>query len=315
MKLVFMGSGAFALPSLTALLDSSSHVVTALVTQPDKPAGRGHTLRPPATKVLALERGVPVHQPPKVRGAESVALLEKIAPECIVVVAYGQIIPKTIIEIPPKGIINVHGSLLPHYRGAAPIQWAIARGETETGVTTMLMDEGLDTGPMLYRETMPIGPDATYGTLEPELALVGARLLVRTLDDWAAGTIEPEPQDDTKATLAPRIKKEDARIDWSCRNDEIACRVRAFDPWPVSFTELVGQTLKVWKARAVSRTTDAVPGSIVALNEEGLEVACGDGTRLQLLEVQLAGRARTPAADFARGQRLSFGSQLGDTVG
>ena len=183
MKLVFMGSGRFAVPSFRALLDSS-HTVTALITQPDKPAGRGHAIHAPPTKTLALERSVPVHQPKKMRDPESVALIQELAPDCIIVAAYSQIIPNSILDIPPKGIINVHGSLLPAYRGAAPIQWAIVRGETETGITTMQMDEGLDTGAILLQKKIPIEPENTSASLEDKLALVGAELILETLTGW-----------------------------------------------------------------------------------------------------------------------------------
>ena len=321
MKLLFMGSGSFAVPSLRALLASPSHEVVALVTQPDKPAGRGHRLRLPPTKHVAIEHGLDVHQPARVRHPESVELVRELAPECIVVVAYGQIIPKSILDIPPKGIINVHASLLPRYRGAAPIQWAIARGETETGVSTMLMDEGLDTGPVLLQEKTPIDPDETSSVLEPRLAVLGARLLERTLELWADGALVPTPQDDSDATLAPRIKKEDALVDWSLPARTIASQVRAFDPWPVAFTTFAGVPLKIWKARALGGTTSSPHGTVVAVGDGGdsdsdsdsdtISVACGEGTILAIRDVQLSGKARMAAADFARGKRLRLGTRLG----
>lgn len=310
MRLIFMGSGRFAVPSLKALLASKAHDVVALVTQRDKPAGRGHHLRLPPTKHVAVEHGLDVHQPAKVRAPDAVALVRELEPECIVVAAYGQIIPRAILDIPPKGIINVHASLLPRYRGAAPIQWAIARGESATGVTTMLMDEGLDTGPILLQAAAPIGPDETYAELEPRLADLGADLLERTLDEWAAGTLEPTPQDDAKATLAPLIKKEDALIDWSLPAIEIARRVRAFDPWPVAHTTFSGASLKVWKARPSDTETTAAPGTVVGVGPDGLEVACGRGT-LTVETVQPSGKGRMTAADFARGRRLQRGVPLG----
>jgi methionyl-tRNA formyltransferase len=311
MKLVFMGSGAFALPSLERLLASPEHRVEALFTQPDKPAGRGHRLRPPPTKAPVAARGIPVYQPAKVRATEAVELVRGLAPECIVVVAYGQIIPKSILELPPKGIINVHGSLLPAYRGAAPIQWAIARGETRTGVTTMLMDEGLDTGPVLLQDALEIGPEDTAESLEPKLAELGAELLTETLSRWARDAIVPAPQDDALASLAPRIKKEDAAVDWTVPAREIACRVRAFRPWPIAFTELLGRELKIWRAREIALPGSAPPGAIVALEASGFVVACGSASALLLEEVQVAGKARVPAADFARGQRLAPWMKLG----
>ena len=314
MKLVFMGSGTFAVPSLEVLLASSTYRVTALFTQPDKPAGRGHRLRLPPTKELALAHGVAVHQPAKVRSPESIALIEKLAPDCIVAVAYGQIIPKAILNIPPHGIINVHGSILPRYRGAAPIQWAIAEGETETGVTTMLMDEGLDTGAILLVETLAISPKDTTASLSPKLSLLGAALVEQTLDKWAGRELTPIPQDDSQATKAPRIKKEDARIDWHQTAEQIACRVRAFDPWPVAFTELENAVLRVWKAAPSTGTSSGQPrepGEIVSVHANGIDVACGEGTVILVQEVQLSGKSRMAAADFARGKRLGVTSRFG----
>ena len=315
MKLVFMGSGAFALPSLESL-HRSRHEITALITQPDKPAGRGHQLRMPATKVFALERDLPVHQPTKVRAAESVALISELDPECIVVVAYGQIIPKSILSIPSKGMINLHGSLLPAYRGAAPIQWAIARGESETGVTTMLMDEGLDTGPILLTESIPIQKNDTSASLTPRLAKTGSELLLRTLDTWERGEIEPSPQDDNKATPAPRIRKENARVDWSMTAEEIDRRIRAFDPWPIAYIELDDITVKLWRGRALEaddpsgEANSQPPGTIVAFDPPAVVIVCASKTRLRLEEVQAASKARLSAADFARGRRLEAGARL-----
>ncbi len=313
MKLLFMGSGSYAVPSLRALLASPSHEVVALVTQPDKPAGRGHRLRLPPTKHVAIEHGLDVHQPARVRHPEGVELVRELAPECIVVVAYGQIIPKSILDIPPKGIINVHASLLPRYRGAAPIQWAIARGEAETGVSTMLMDEGLDTGPVLLQEPTRIDPDETSSGLAPRLAVLGASLLARTLELWADGALAPTPQDDSAATLAPRIKREDALIDWSLPAQAIAFQVRAFDPWPVAFTTFSGEPLKIWKARALGGTTSSPQGTVVGVGDGGdsVDVACGEGTILAIKDVQLSGKARMAAADFARGKRLQLGTRFG----
>jgi methionyl-tRNA formyltransferase len=312
MNLVFAGTGAFAVPALEALLDSR-HDVRALVTQPDRPAGRGHRLRVPPTKTIGLARGIPVLQPARIRSDDSVSRLREIRPECIVVVAYGQIIPRSILDIPAKGIINVHGSILPRYRGAAPVQWAIARGETSTGVTTMLMNEGLDTGPILLQRETAIADDDTGGSLEARLASLGASLLIETLDRWEAGDLKPAPQDDANATLAPRIKKEDALVDFRLEAPEIHNRVRAFDPWPVAYLLLDGAPVRVWKTRvagAAGTDADAAPGRILGFEPGGIVVACGGGTRLVLEEVQAAGRARTPGDAFARGRRLSSGDAL-----
>jgi methionyl-tRNA formyltransferase len=311
MKLIFMGSGRFAVPSLRALLDSS-HTVAALITQPDKPAGRGHALRPPPTKALALERSIPVHQPKKVRTADAVETIKELEPDCIVVAAYGQIIPKSILDIPPKGIINVHASILPAYRGAAPIQWAIMRGETETGITTMLIDEGMDTGAILLQNKIPIEPEDTSATLEDKLAFIGADLILETLERWKAGSIEPVPQDDSRATLAPRIKQEDAIIDWNKTAAEIDCAIRGFIPWPVAHTNLRGKTVKLWSA-AVTPPGEASPGKTISVGPEGILVGCGGGTRLRLLELQAEGKNRMAAAPFARGQRLAPGDRWGES--
>jgi methionyl-tRNA formyltransferase len=265
----------------------------------------------PKTKALALERGVRVHQPPRVRAEGAVELVRELAPEAIVVVAYGQIIPPSILEIPPRGIVNVHGSLLPRYRGAAPIQWAIARGERETGVTTMLMDAGLDTGPILLQKPIAISEEDTGGTLEAKLALVGAELLIETLFRWERGDLVPIPQDDAKATLAPRIKKEDALVDWSLEASEIHSRVRAFDPWPVAFVPLDSGPLRIWRTRlAAGGSAEGEPGRILGIEGERLRVACGERTALLVEEVQPAGKGRMTASAFARGKRLSPGDFL-----
>lgn len=307
MKLIFMGSGHFAVPSLEALIDSR-HDVLALVTQPDKPAGRGHTLTMPPTKPLALEHSIPIHQPPKIRAPECVEAIQQIAADCIVVVAYGQIIPKSILDIPPKGIINVHGSLLPAYRGAAPIQWSIALGETETGVTTMLMDEGMDTGPSLLKRKMPIDPEDTGESLSAKMAPMGAELLLETLEGWESGTITPQPQDDALATKAPLIKREHARIDWSLEAREIACRIRAFVPWPVAYAEFEGTTVKVHKAKEDEPSSGSSPGETLAVANDGIVVASGAATSLRLIEVQAHGKKKMAADAFARGQRITPGT-------
>jgi methionyl-tRNA formyltransferase len=269
----------------------------------------------PPTKTLALERSVPVHQPRKVRDPAALALVAELAPDCIVVAAYGQIIPKSILEVPPKGIINVHGSLLPAYRGAAPIQWAIVRGETETGVTTMLMDEGLDTGAILLQKETVIEPDDTSARLEQRLALLGADLLLETLEGWEAATITPRPQDDSRATLAPRIKAEDALVDWSRSAAEIERATRGFDPWPVAHTTLRGKTIKLWRAAvepAGNHGARLEPGETISVSDEGIRVRCGGGSILRLSELQAEGKKRMAADAFARGQRVTAGVRWGE---
>jgi methionyl-tRNA formyltransferase len=309
---VFLGSGAFAIPSFEALLDAG-HDVAALVTQPDKEKGRGRGLAPPPLKPVAEARGVPVLQPRRVREPGAVRALRTLQPDVQVVVAYGQILPRAVLDIPPRGTVNVHGSLLPRYRGAAPIQWAIANGERETGVTTMLLDEGLDTGPMLLSRATPIGDEETATDLEPRLARMGAALLVETLARLGDGTLVPRPQVDAEATLARILRKEDGRVDWTRPAAEIAARARGFHPWPGSTTRHDGKDLKLLRVRAESAAGggDVAPGTITAVDRAGLVVAAGDGSRLRLLEVQPESRRAMDAAAFAAGARLQPGTRLG----
>jgi methionyl-tRNA formyltransferase len=310
-RIVFLGSGSFAVPSLEALLEAG-HDVAALVTQPDREKGRGQTLGPPPTKPVAERRGLPVLQPRRVREPEAQEALRRLAPELSVVVAFGQILPRSVIDIAPRGTVNVHASLLPKLRGAAPIQWAIAGGETATGVTTMLIDEGLDTGPTLLSRATPIGPEETAADLEPRLARMGAELLLDTVRGLEEGTIVPVPQDHARATLAPLLKKEDGRIDWSLPAARVATRTRGFHPWPGAFTVHEGRLLKVLRAReAPGRGAGAGPGTITAVGPDGATVACGAGTAIQLVEVQPESRRAMPAAAWAKGARLRPGARLG----
>ncbi len=260
MRLVFLGTGEFAIPTLEAL-GGATHTIAAVVTQPDRPKGRGRTLTPPPVKLVAQALGLPVLQPPRIKEASVVEGLGALCPDALVVVAYGQILPTGIITLAPLGAVNVHGSLLPRYRGAAPIQWAIAAGEAETGVTTMLIDEGLDTGPILLSERVAIGDDETAPDLEARLARLGAPLLLRTLEGLADSTLVPLEQDDASATHAPLLKKEDGRIDWSCDAATIGRRVRAFARWPGCMVRIKGRALKLMKAvafRAVEHVQDGV---------------------------------------------------------
>ena len=309
MRVVFLGSGAFAIPSFAALIDSG-HDVAALVTQPDREKGRGRSLAPPPLKPVAEARGVPVHQPRKVRDPAAQETLRALAPDVQVVVAYGQILPRSVIDIPRHGTVNVHGSLLPRYRGAAPIQWAIVNGERETGVTTMLVDEGLDTGPVLLSRATPIGAEETAADLEARLAVVGAEVLLETLRGIGAGTLKAVPQDHAHATLAPIIRKEDGRLDWTMPAEVLARRVRGFHPWPGTFTAWQGQPLKVLRART-EPDGPSQPGEMVAADRDGLVVGCGNGTRLRLLEVQPESRRAMSAAAFAAGLRLARGARFG----
>jgi methionyl-tRNA formyltransferase len=324
MRVVFLGSGAFAIPSFEALLEGG-HEVAALVTQPDREKGRGRELAPPPLKPVATARGIPVLQPQKVRHRETQDALRSLRPDIQVVVAYGQILPRSVIDIAPRGTVNVHASLLPRYRGAAPIQWAIARGERETGVTTMLIDEGMDTGPILKSARTTIGDDETAPELEPRLARLGAALLLETLLGLVDGSLVPVPQDPAQATYAPILKKEDGVIDWTLPASAIAGRVRGFQPWPGSTTSFEGRPLKLLRVRPeppvpaepgmAAPEKDAPgttrPGTVIAIDRDSIVVACGEGTRLPLLVVQPESRRAMSGAAFAAGARLRPGARLG----
>ena len=307
MRLVFLGTPAFAVPTLERLVERG-HQVLAAVTQPDRPKGRGQTLAPPPVKEAALRFGVPVYQPERVKRPESVEYLRSLAPEAMVVVGYGQIIPQSIIDIPPLGILNVHASLLPKYRGARPIQWAIVNGETSTGVTIMRIDAGLDTGPMLLKAETAIGDDETAIDLGRRLSVMGADLLVEALDALAAGRVVPQPQDNSQATYAPMLKKEDGRIDWRRSAVQIHNQVRGMQPWPGAYSIFRGGSLHIWCARP-TEAAGHPPGTLLRIKP--LLVACRVGA-LELIEVQMEGRKRMPAADFANGQRLVENEVLGE---
>jgi methionyl-tRNA formyltransferase len=309
LRIVFLGSGAFAIPSFEALLDAG-HEVLLLVSQPDKEKGRGRALAPPPLKPVAEARGVPVLQPRRVRQPEVEEELRRLSPDLQVVVAYGQVIPRSVIEVPRLGTVNVHGSLLPRFRGAAPIQWAIASGDAETGVTTMLIDEGLDTGPVLLARATAVLPEETAGALETRLARLGAEVLLETVDGLATGTVRPQPQDHSRATTARLLTKEDGRIDWMLPADAIARRVRAFHPWPGAFTTFEGRTVKVLRARPSGPAGDA-PGVVTRVSPGGLEVGCGGRTQISLLELQPESRKAMAAAAFAAGARVGPGSRFG----
>jgi methionyl-tRNA formyltransferase len=308
-RIVFFGSGAFAVPCLEALA-ASGHELAVLVTQPDREKGRGRQLSPPPLKPVAQALGIPVLQPPRVREPDARAAIAALRPELCVVVAYGQILPRALLEVPPRGMVNVHASLLPRYRGAAPIQWAIARGETVTGVSTMLLDEGLDTGPVLLQRELAIGPEETARELTPRLARLGAELLLETLARLAEGSLAPTPQDPALATLAPLLRKEDGRVDWGRPAQEIACRVRGFDPWPGVAAGFSGRSVRLVRVRVEPALPPVEPGTVVSADATGLVVACGSGTALRLLEVQPESRRPMPAAAFAAGARLRPGARF-----
>ncbi len=307
MNLVFLGTPQFAVPSLKALLEAG-HRVLAVYTQPDRPKGRAHEPAQSPVKQEALAHGLEVRQPERIRRPEPVAELRDLNPDAMVVVGYGQIIPQSIIDIPRLGIVNVHGSLLPKYRGAAPIQWAIANGETHTGVTTMMIDAGLDTGAMLLKWSTEIGQEETAVELGERLSVAGAKLLLETLAGLEADTMRPEPQENSQATLAPILKKEDGRIDWTLAACEILNRMRGFTPWPGAYTFFRGQRLYIWRAR---ETAAGLP-SILVQHGKTAVAGCGGGTGLELVEVQLEGRKRMPAAAFLNGAAIAEQEVLTD---
>lgn len=344
MRIVFCGTPQFAVPSLKHLLAQPDFEIIAIITQPDRPRGRGQEVSFSPVKEVALAAHLPLHQPEKIRAPEVQELLEKLSPDAVVIIAYGQIIPARLLPIPRLGWINLHASLLPKYRGAAPINWAIVNGETRTGVTTMRIDAGMDTGELLLQREIEIGPDETAPELAARMAEAGAPLMAETLRGLASGTIIPRPQNHTQATLAPILKKEDGRIDWNRSAREIYNRMRGFDPWPGAYTTFRGQTCHLWgkptanvapglpaqagfnPAPSPPRSTpdaavkggainanDAGPGTILAAAAGALLVLCGAGTSLELHHVKLEGRKKVSALEFASGARLKSGERFGNT--
>lgn len=307
---VFMGTPDFAVPSLRALIESGSRVLR-VVTQPDRPRGRGKKLTPGPVKRYALEQGLEVLQPVKIRDRVFVDLIRALEPDLIVVVAFGRILPGVVLDIPRLGCVNVHASLLPRYRGAAPVHWAVMKGEPETGVTTMLMDEGLDTGAILLQEKMAIGLDDNFGVVHERLAGLGAALLVQTLDRLTVGELTPRPQEESQATYAPPLRREHEVIDWTRPAGEIKNHIRGLDPWPGAHTVLDGRVLKIWRAEVVEGEAGGRPGQVLLADPaRGLVVSAGAGA-VRLLEIQPAGRRRVAAGDFLRGHPLSAGTVLG----
>lgn len=313
MRIVFMGTPDFAVPSLEALLQSDDTVV-GVVTQPDRPKGRGQTLTPSAIKVSAQQHGIPILQPEKMKDPVFLDALRAWQPDLIAVTAFGRILPKVIVELPPRGCVNVHGSLLPKYRGAAPIQWAVINGERETGITTMLMDEGMDTGAMLLQERVPITPEETAGSLADTLAPVGGALLAETIRQLKAGSLVPQPQDHAKATMAPILKKEDGLIDWRLPATGIANRVRGLSPWPGAYTYAGQDRWLLWRASATDVSSiHAPPGTIVAVRTDALLAATGDRL-LAITEVQPANSRRMTAMQFLAGHASPVGTRLSSPV-
>lgn len=310
MRIVFMGTPEFAVPSLKSLIDGGWNV-EAVVTQPDRPRGRGHRVSFSPIKEAAVEAGLKVLQPEKVSEESFMKLLEELSPDVIVVVAFGQLIPPAILEIPPYGCINVHASLLPRYRGAAPIQQAIIDGCRVTGVTTMLLDEGWDTGDILLQEQVMIEPEDTAGSLEMKLAEAGAQLLCETLRRLARGDLKPTPQDETEATYAYRLKKSAGEISWEANARQVVDLVRGVNPWPGAYTYHRGQMLKVWEAAEVDQEADgAQPGTVLGITDDGIVITCGSGSVL-LKVVQPPNRPRMGGRDYANGYRVEPGELLG----
>lgn len=319
MRVVFMGTPDFAVPSLKALVGAGMDTA-GVVTQPDRPKGRGHKLTPPAVKVAALEAGLAVYQPEKIKTPEFIGVLKGLAPELIVVAAFGQLLSREILEIPKFGCINVHASLLPRYRGAAPIHWAVINGETETGVTIMQMDEGLDTGDMIISGKVAITSDDNTGTVHDKLSELGSRLLIEAIGLISAGRAPRIPQDHGQASYAPLLTKDLEKVDWSRSSVEIFNLVRGLNPWPGAYTMMNGKVLKIWSAQAC--TTDIVPGPVPELSEfrpgevlghipaVGFAVSTGNGC-IALTEVQLQGSKRMSAEEFMRGHGIARGVCLG----
>lgn len=307
MRVIFMGTPDFAAASLKALIDAG-HEIQAAVTQPDKPKGRSGELSPSPVKVLAEKNGIKVYQPVKVREKEFVEVLEGYKPDVIVVVAFGQIIPESILNIPKYGCINVHGSLLPKYRGAAPIQWAVLDGEKETGITTMLMDKGLDTGDMLIKRVVRIEEDETSGTLFEKLMKLGAEALTDTLSGLEKGELIPEKQGESPTDYARMLTKSMGIIDFNNTAAKLDCFVRGMNPWPSAYTVLNGKTLKIWAAKPIEMKGEA--GMVLEVRKDSFVVACGEGA-LEIFEVQLEGKKRMSAGEFLKGTKLAAGQRFG----
>jgi len=308
MKIVFMGTPDFAVPCLDVCHEH--HEVIGVFTQPDRPKGRGKKLAAPPVKERALELGYEVYQPEKLKTPEMVSLLKDLAPDCIVVVAYGQILSKEILDIPPHGCINVHGSLLPKYRGAAPINWCIVHGEKETGITTMYMDVGLDTGDMIHKDTIAIPEDMNFGELYTELKPMGASVLKKSLEAIADGTAPRTPQNDADSCYAPLLNKKIAMIDWTKSASDIHNHIRGFNPIPVALTTYNGERVKVFTSEVLSETTDKASGTILSVSKEGLDVATGNGV-VRLVEVQFPNKKRLHVSQLILGYTIEVGVVLG----
>ena len=311
MKVIFMGTPDFAAASLEALI-GSEHEILAVVTQPDKPKGRKGELTPPPVKTIAVEKGIKVYQPVKVREPEFVEIIRDYKPDVIVVIAFGQIIPESILEIPKYGCVNIHGSLLPKYRGAAPIQWAVLDGEKESGVTSMIMGKGIDTGDILIKKSIKLAEDETSGSLFDKLMALGAETLLETLEGLEKGSITPEKQGDSPTDYAKMLTKEMGLIDFSRAAAELDCFVRGMNPWPSAYTTLGGKTLKIWRAKPVAENGKV--GSVLRVGKDSFVVGCGENA-LEIFEVQLEGKKRMSARDFLKGTHIEAGKEFGGEFG
>jgi methionyl-tRNA formyltransferase len=309
MRAVFLGTPEFAVPALKKLLENS-YEVCGVFTQPDRPSGRGQKMQPSPVKVIAQAHGVPVFQPHTIKQEENRAIFNNLQPDFIVVVAYGQILPGWLLDSARIAPINIHASLLPQYRGAAPIAWAIMKGETETGVTTMIMREKLDSGPVLMQQKVRITDTATAGELSKELSEIGADLLIRTLDALKMEALHPAEQEERLVTWAPRITKAIAHISWEMRARELHDLIRGLNPWPVAYVEFRGERLHIWRGLPCERSPQSTTGTFLGLSDDGILVQCGDGTILNLLEVQMPGKTRITGRQFASGARLRIGDVI-----
>jgi methionyl-tRNA formyltransferase len=309
-RVIFIGTPEFAIPPLQKLLDSSSEVC-AVFTQPDRPSGRGKRLQASPVKLLAQSKAIPVFQPGKIRAEENQPIFDSLRPDFIVVAAYGQILPGWLLRAASIATVNIHASLLPRYRGAAPIAWSILNGDETTGITTMLMDEKLDSGPILMQRAISISSSATTGELTLLLADLGAELLFETLDGMGSNLIRPIPQDETMVTWAPRIGKEAAAIDWNKPARDIHNKIRAMNPWPGAHTDFRGQRIQIWRSRVEDQLDlQNTPGVLLGLSDSGIRVQCGEGSAIDLLQVQAPAKTRITGREFANGVHLRAGEQL-----
>ncbi len=310
MRIIFMGTPDFAVPCLEKLIEEK-HEIIAVFTQPDKPKGRGNKMNMPPVKELALEKDIPVYQPTKVKNTETVELIKSMNPEIIIVVAYGHLLSKEILDIPPFGCVNVHASLLPNYRGAAPINWAIIKGEKVTGNTTMYMDVGMDTGDMILKEELAIGEDETTGELHDRLSVMGAELLIKTINQIEKGEVERQKQDEEKATYAPIMNKELGNIDWNKTAIEIKNLIRGTNPWPSAFTSYEGKVMKIWKSRVEKTDKSINPGKVIKVTKE--EVFVGTSKDMLVIqELQFSGGKRLSVKDFLVGNNIEEDVFLGE---